>query len=83
MTQNDTKTENVKKLYELHEIAIEMRYAGNTYEEISKALTDKFDKNHTPGKVRRWFQSGGMLDKPYFDYAKKENERRRQYMMNA
>lgn len=70
------------RIQKKHNRAVELRYAGKTYEEIAAILTEEF-----PGKVsltqsvRRWFMSGGRLEQEYTDYARKENERRRAFTM--
>ena len=62
-------------------MAIELRYEGKTYSEISMLLSQKFKFDFKEGTVRKWFQRGGMLELMYLDYARKENDRRRQVIV--
>ncbi len=64
-----------------HYRAVELRYAGKNYPEIAEALTTEFKKDFTHDRMRKWFARKGILETQYLDYAKKENERRRQEIM--
>lgn len=68
-------------LSKLHMRAIELRYEGKTHAEISEVLTNEFGKKHKLDKIMHWFAHGGRLELAYLDFAKKENERRRQLVM--
>lgn len=73
-----------KKKFELkgfHYQAIEFRYEGKTYNEITTLLTEKYQKPFKENTVRHWFTSKRFLEKEYIDYAKKENDRRRQVVL--
>lgn len=61
-----------------HHRAIELRYMGNTYEEVAQKLKEEFQKEFQNIRLRQWFRSGGILEALYLDYSKKENDRRRQ-----
>ena len=78
MERKATKT---SKLQAVHYRAIELRYLGSTYKQVSELLKKEFKKNHGEHKVRRWFMSGGMLEAEYLDYSEKENERRRRLVL--
>lgn len=69
----------------LHHRAIELRYLGYTYKQICETLAIEFPagkrKTFHESTVRRWYMRGGILEAPYYDYCKKENERRRQLMV--
>jgi len=54
------------------QIAIELKYLGNTYKEISA----KIDVPETT--IRGWFETSGKLYQNYLDYAKKTDEKRQQ-----
>lgn len=56
-----------------HYEAVELRYTGKNYTEITTALTAKYNKEFKLDTVRHWFSRGGYLEKEYLDYAKKEN----------
>ncbi len=79
-----TTSDHFKKKFELrgyHHQAIEFRYEGKTYKEITTLLTEKYQKPFKVDTIRRWFISSGLLEKEYIDYAKKENERRKQFVL--
>lgn len=76
--QNETKGKKIFKKMSYHYRAVELRYEGKTYQEIADILTRESHKDfNDSARIRRWFMSGGILEKDYSDYAKKENERRR------
>lgn len=77
MTQKGHKIKYVA----YHEEAVELRYQGKTYAEISAYLTDKYKQEFSVDRLRRWFMKGGILEERYYDYSKKENDRRRKLMM--
>ena len=79
MGQNRAKREFKYMAY--HYEAIELRYQGMTYEEISVALGTKYNKEFQNKRLRAWFASKGILERMYMDFAKKENDRRRQVVL--
>jgi len=85
--QNATKPEDKKKEKEkdfkfqgYHYKAIEKRYHGKSYLEISTELSAEFNKAIRHQTVRRWFMRGGILESEYVDYCSKENDRRQKAM---
>ena len=64
-----------------HYEAIELRYQGKTYNEIAAYLTEKFKKDFKDERMRQWFKSGGILEAMYMDHSRKENDRRRKFVM--
>lgn len=56
----------------LHRLAIELKYKGSTYEEISKLLGGKF----SPGTLKMYFANEGMLNFPYLEYEDSQNRMR-------
>lgn len=64
----------------LHTDAIDLRYRGMTYKEISKELFNKHGKYVLPQRLRAWFMTGGILHDKYAAYAKEENGERRELM---
>jgi hypothetical protein len=81
MKHHATKKGNMK-LMAYHYKAIELRYDGLKYHEISTELTNQFKRDFLDQTVRRWFAKGGMLEHEYLDYTDKENDRRRRYMIS-
>jgi len=69
------------KLQKYHYEAIEMRYRGLTYKEICKELQKTSPRPVKESTIMNWFSRRGMLGKEYLDYAKKENHRRRQVVL--
>lgn len=70
-------------LFELgayHRRAIELRYEGHTFKEISGMLAVELRKGVHPDTVRKWFARGGFLNEDYLEYARQENDHRRQLM---
>lgn len=70
-------------LFELagyHYRAIELRYEGNTFKDISGTIGMEFRKGIHPDTIRKWFARGGLLAEQYLDYARQENDQRRQLM---
>ena len=68
------------KFRRYHHLAIELRYEGKTYKEISEQLSEVFKVNFRPDRIGHWFASNGILEEPYIDFAKKENERVRRFV---
>ncbi len=69
------------RLFEMHYKALEYRYGGFTYKEIAEALNKEYPKMPPPyERIKKWFEVGGIVEQPYIDYAKKENDRRRQHL---
>jgi hypothetical protein len=64
-----------------HYRAVELRYEGKTYEEIVEGIKQEFGKQFHIASIRKWFSRGELLHNEYIDYAKKENERRRQLVL--
>ena len=52
-----------------HKKAIELKYAGNTYDEISRALGRKFSVN----TLKHHFALDGLLYLPYLEYEARQN----------
>lgn len=79
---NDKQQQNKKelKLQAYHFRAIELRYSGNTYKEVATQLETEFKKSFKDQTIRFWFSKNGQLDELYLDYARQENDRRRQHM---
>lgn len=72
-----------RPLFELqayHRRAIELRYEGQTYKEICGHLGVEFKIGKHPDTIKRWFGKDGLLAQHYADYAKDENDHRRQVM---
>ncbi len=63
-----------------HHRAIELRYEGKTYKEITGHVAMEFRKGVHPDTVKKWFGRGGLLEGEYMDYARGENDRRRGLM---
>lgn len=63
-----------------HYRAVEVRYEGKTFNDICGILGAEFRKGVHPDTIRKWFARGGLLENEYLDYARHENERRRQMM---
>lgn len=53
-----------------HQKAIELKYAGQTYKEIEKALGGKL----TAGTLADYFATDGMLYIPYLEYEARQNK---------
>lgn len=77
MEQKATKN-NLKKH---HYRAVELRYEGKTYENITTILAGEFKRQFHESTIRKWFMSKGALEALYLDYANKENDRRRKLVM--
>src|SRR3990167_9370763 len=75
------KTATKRSLQAHHHVAIEMRYVGKTYSQIAEDLTAQFKRDFRADVVARWFRSNGILELEYLDYARKENDRRRQFVV--
>jgi len=63
-----------------HHRAVELRYEGNTYKSIAGYIAVEYKRAFNDDSVRRWFSRGGLLADAYMDYAREENDRRRQLM---
>ena len=57
-----------------HQLAIELKYGGMNYKQISKKLDGKF----TSGTLKKYFSRNGKLYNKYINYADGQNEIRRQ-----
>src|SRR3990167_1680378 len=66
------------KFQAYHHEAVELRYQGKTYLEISLIIAKKYGRDFKESTCRAWFGRGHILDTVYLDYARQENERRRQ-----
>ena len=64
-----------------HHEAVELRYSGKPYAEVAAILTEKYKRDFRDATVRRWFMTKGILESEYLDYSKKENERRRNLIL--
>lgn len=53
-----------------HQKAIELKYAGKTYREISKAINLKISE----GVLQKYFMTDGMLYIPYLQYEARMND---------
>lgn len=53
-----------------HQKAIVLKYHGNSYKEISKAIGGKLSE----GVLRRYFSYDGMLHIPYLEFEAKQNQ---------
>lgn len=88
MSKNRGKKDHTSKdrndpLFELqgyHYRAIELRYQGRTYKEIMGDIGIEFRKGIHFDTIRKWFSRGGLLSAEYMDYARQENDQRRQLM---
>lgn len=58
---------------QFHQLAIELRYEGKTYEDISKAL----EGNLAVGTLKQYFAEDGLLDYEYHRYAEQQSKARR------
>lgn len=74
------KTPKEFKFRRYHFLAIELRYQGKTYKEITENLTTVFKVSFRPDRIGHWFATDGILEKAYIDYARKENERIRRFI---
>lgn len=83
MTKTNDKNQNREfKFMAYHDRAVELRYQGKTYAEIALLLTDEFKKDFRDDRIRKWFSlSTGILAHKYLEYARMENDRRRQVIM--
>lgn len=54
----------------LHQQAIELKYEGKTYQEISDLLDGKF----TLGTLKKYFAYDGVLHLPYLEYEAEHNQ---------
>jgi len=77
MYNNKSETKSGFKLMSYHYRAVELRYSGTIHKEIAEILRGEFGKNFSDSKVRHWFAGGGLLETYFLDYSRKENERRR------
>lgn len=55
-----------------HYLAIELKYEGKTYEEISRALKGAIE----PRSIANWFNKDGLLYLDYLEYAERKNRER-------
>lgn len=78
--KNEKNTEQTG-LRKFHYEAVELRYQGKTYDEISRELTERHKRDFHLKTVASWFYSGGLLEEVYIDYSRKENNRRRRTML--
>jgi hypothetical protein len=63
-----------------HYRAVELRYEGKSFREISFILGLEFKKAPDQETIRLWFTRTGLLHKEYLAYARAENDQRRQLM---
>lgn len=70
-----------KRLGKSHYRAIELRYEGVQYEEMRQIIKRETGKEWNISTVKHWFATGGMLEKPYLEYAEQQNEARRKMAM--
>jgi len=77
----DNKRKKSFKFMSYHYRAIEFRYQGLKYEEISLKLAAEFKKEFLNQRIRKWFMHNGILDQMYLDYAVKENDRVRKVVL--
>lgn len=73
-------TNPLTKYQQYHHKAVELRYAGERFEDITDKINAIGAKTFRPATVRAWFATGGYLEELYFEYASQENDRRRQHM---
>src|SRR3972149_4244680 len=69
------------KLMAYHYRAVELRYQGHTFPEVTRTITEEYQKDFKDTRVRNWFTSRGILFRLYLDYARQESERRRQLVL--
>lgn len=70
------------RLQTYHYRAIELRYEGNTYQQIGGFIAVEYHLFRTESAIRKWFGRNGLCEKEYDDYATKENARRRNLMQH-
>jgi hypothetical protein len=63
---------------QLHQLAIELKYEGKVYEEISQALNNKL----TAGTLKKYFSEGGLLQVPYLEYQELQTKLRHKEARN-
>ena len=61
--------------------AIQLRYDGRSHQEITDILKQETQQEYKVDTLRKWFMRGGKLDEEYLEYARAENEQRRQVVM--
>ncbi len=59
-----------------HYEAIELRYTGKTYTQMSEILWTKYGKRLPEVRLRKWFMRGGILHDLYEAHASRENDMR-------
>ena len=76
-----TEQIRAKKLNKLEARAVELRYEGKTYGQVTEALINEFNQSIAESSVRRWFSLGESLHDPYIEYAQAQNESRRKLVI--
>jgi len=69
----ERKEKKLRRLRAWHYLAMEMRYQGKEYPEISQAIMEKFGKEFKAGSLRNWFSDGGKLFSLYYEFTEKMN----------
>jgi len=80
MAHELTRTATPWELQAWHYEAVELRYLGLQYKEISQVLLEKYSKAFPDYRLRRWFANGGILHDLYAKYTIEHNKERQERM---